>query len=40
MLNGKSSLIELTALAFYVKQIDVARIYAYEGENGKENKVY
>lgn len=39
MLNGKFSLIKLTALAFYTKEINVAGIYAYEGENEKENNV-
>lgn len=39
MLNGKSSLIKLTALALHIKEIDVAGIYAYEGENGKERNI-
>lgn len=37
MLNGKFSLIKLTALAFYAKEMDVAGTYAYEGGNEKEN---
>lgn len=40
MLNGKSSLIKLTTSALHIKEIDVAGIYAYEGDNGKENNIY
>lgn len=40
MLNGKSSLIQLTAAALHIKEIDVAGVYAYEEENGKENNIY
>lgn len=36
MLNGKSSLVKLTASALRIKEIDVAGIYAYEGGNGKK----
>ena len=39
MLNGKSSLIKLTASALYKKEIDVAGIYAYEGENGNNQGI-
>lgn len=36
MLNGKSSLMKLTASALHKKEIDVAGMYAYEGESGKK----
>lgn len=36
----KACLIKLTASAPHIKEIDVASIYAHEGENGKENNVY
>lgn len=39
MLNGKSSLIKLTVSALHIKEIDVAGIYAYEGENGKKKHI-
>jgi cytidylate kinase len=33
MLNGKSTLIKIIASALHIKEIDVASIYAYRGEN-------
>lgn len=32
MLNGKPSLIKLTASALHIKEIDVAGLYAYKGK--------